>query len=208
MGNVIFHVVNVGDLRGEEYWSQQPQNIVGNMDTLRGGWISSICKFSILKFFIFFTLVNVCIILIFIILTYIYWCIHVIIKERHPTTYRPEEVLPEQVSEERGAMLNGEQVNDPIEEDDQTDNVVEYDGTNTLIHDPFNVRIDDGDDDDNEKIDDFDDVHNIPLLDKPYEPLYKGSKTNLLSAVLFKMNLKVMNGLSNISITWMLMYVK
>ena len=73
---------------------------------------------------ILFALVNVCIILIFPILTYIYWCFHVIIKEIHPTTYRPEEVLSEQVPEEHGAMINGEQVNDPIEEDDHTDNVI------------------------------------------------------------------------------------
>ena len=46
--------------------------------------------------------------------------------------------LSEQVLEEHGAMLNGEQVNDPIEEDDHTDNVVEDDSTNTLIHDSFN----------------------------------------------------------------------
>ena len=95
-----------------------------------------------------------------------------------------------------------------MEHDDHTDNVVEYDGTNTLIHDSFNVRMDDDDDNDNENIDDFDDVHDIPLLDKAYEPLYEGSKTNLLSAILLIMNLKVMNGLSNISITWMLRYVK
>ena len=37
MENVIVHVLNAEDLRGEEYWFQQPQNIVGNMDTLRGG---------------------------------------------------------------------------------------------------------------------------------------------------------------------------
>ena len=36
MENVIVHVLNVGDLRGEEYCSQHPQNIAGNMDTLRG----------------------------------------------------------------------------------------------------------------------------------------------------------------------------
>ena len=41
------------------------------------------------------------------------------------------------------SMNNGEQVNDHIEEDDHTDNIVEYDGTNTLIHDTFNVRMDD-----------------------------------------------------------------
>ena len=80
-------------------------------------------------------------------------------------------------------MFNGEQVNDHIEQDDHTDNVIEDDGTNTLIHDSFNVRMDDDDDNDNENIDDFDDVHNIPLLDNSYEPLYEGSKTNLLSAI-------------------------
>ena len=79
---------------------------------------------------------------------------------------------------------------------------------NTLIHDSFNVRMDDDDDNDNENIDDFDDVHDIPLLYKGNEPLYEGSKTNLLSFVLLLLNLKVMNGLSNISITWMLRYVK
>ena len=99
-------------------------------------------------------------------------------------------------------MFNGEQVND------HTDNVVEDDGTNTLIHDSFNVRIIDDDDDDNENYDDFGDVHDIPLLDKAYEPLYEGSETNLLSTVLLIMNLKVMNGLSNISITRILRYIK
>ena len=107
-------------------------------------------------------------------------------------------------------MLNGEQVNDPIEKDDHNNNVVEDDGTNTLIHDSFNVRMDDDndDDDDNENDDDFDNVHNIPLLDKAYRLLYEGSKTNLLSAILVIINLKVMNGLSNIAITRMLRYVK
>ena len=105
-------------------------------------------------------------------------------------------------------MLNGEQFNDPIEEDDHTNNVVEYDGTNKLIHDSFNVRIYDDDDDDHENILDFDDVHDIPLLEKAYEPLYEGSKTNLPSVVLLKMNLQVMYGISNIAITWMLRYVK
>ena len=132
-------------------------------------------------------------------------CIHVIIKERHPKTYHPEEVISEQVQEEHGDMINGEQVNDPIEEDDHNDNVVEEYGTNTLIHDAFNVRMDD---DDHENIDDFDDVHDIPLLEKAYEHIYEGSKTNILSAILLIMNLKVMNGLPNISITQMLRYVK
>ena len=94
-------------------------------------------------------------------------------------------------------MFNGEQVNDHIGQDDHTDNVVEDDGKNTLIHDSFNVRMDYDDDVDNQNDDDFDDVHDIPLL-----------KTNILSVVLLIMNLKVMNGLSNIAITWILRYVK
>ena len=106
-------------------------------------------------------------------------------------------MLSEQVQDQdHGAcMFNGEQVNDHIEQDDHTDNVIEDDGTNTLIHDSFNVRMDDDDDIDNENDHDFDDVHDIPLLDKAYEPLYEGSKINLLSTVLLIMNLKVMNGL-------------
>ena len=49
--------------------------------------------------------------------------------------------------------------------------------------------MDDDNDADNENDDDFDDVHDIPLLDKAYVSLYEGSKKTL------------MNGLSNISIT-------
>ena len=60
--------------------------------------------------------------------------------------YHPEEVLSKQVPKEHGApMLNGEQLNDHIEEDDHTDNIVKDDGSNTLIHDSFNVRMDDDD---------------------------------------------------------------
>ena len=66
----------------------------------------------------------------------------------------------------------------------------------------------DDDDVDNENDDEFDDVHDIPLLDKGYEPVYEGSKTNLLSTILLIMNLKVMNGISNIAITRMLRYLK
>ena len=55
--------------------------------------------------------------------------------------------------------------------------------------------------DDDDENDDFDDVHDLPLLEKGYDPIYKGSNTNLLSSILLKMNLKVMNGLSNISVT-------
>ena len=105
---------------------------------------------------------------------------------------------------DHGAMNNEEQVNDHIEEGDHTDNIFEDDGTNTLIHDTFNVRMDDDVDHEN---DDFDGVHDLTLLEKEHEPLYEGSKINIISAILLIMNLKAMIGLSNISVTWMLRYV-
>ena len=119
------------------------------------------------------------------------------------TIYHPEDVLSKQTPMDHGAMNNEEQVSDHIEEDDHTNDIVEDNITNTLIHDTFNLRMDD---DDHEN-DDFDDVHDLPLLEKEYKPLYEGSNTNLLSFILLIMNLKVMNGLSNRSITWMLRYV-
>ena len=94
---------------------------------------------------------------------------------------------------------NGEQVNDHIEQDGHTDNIVEDDGTNILVHDTFNVIMDDHDHD--HENDDFDDVHDLPLLEKAYGPLYEGSNTNILSSLLLIMNMKVMNGLSNTSVT-------
>ena len=83
-------------------------------------------------------------------------------------TYPPDDVLLWQVPEEQRAMNNVEHLNDHIEENDHTNNIVEDDGTNKLIHDSFNVRIDADDDVDNENIDDFDNVHDIPLLEKAY----------------------------------------
>jgi hypothetical protein len=128
-----------------------------------------------------------------------------IIKERPPRAYpHLENVVIEQAPEEHGAVNSQDQVlNDDMDEDDHDDNVVEDDGTNTLIHDAFNVRMDD----DDHEIDDFDDVHDIPLLEKAYKPLYKGSNITLISAVMLIMNLKVVNGYSNRSITLMLRYV-
>jgi hypothetical protein len=115
-----------------------------------------------------------------------------------------ENVVAEQALEEHGAVNTEDQVNDHMEDDDHVDNIFEDDGTNTLIHDTFNVRMDHDDDHEN---DDFDDVHDLPLLEKAYKPLYEGSNITLLSVVLLIMNLKVMNGFSNTSITQMLRYV-
>ena len=85
--------------------------------------------------------------------------------------YHPEDVLSKQAPMDHGAMNNEEQVNDHIEEHDHTGDIVEYDSTNTLIHDTFNVRMDD--DDDGHENDDFDDVHDLPLLEKEYETFMK-----------------------------------
>ena len=104
---------------------------------------------------------------------------------------------------DHGTMNNEEQVNDHIEEDDHNGDIVKDYSTNAFIHDTFNVRMDDGDDDHHEN-DDFDDVHDLPLLEKAYKPLYEGSNANLIFVILLIMNLKVMNGLSNTSVTRML----
>ena len=66
--------------------------------------------------------------------------------------------------------------------------------TNTLIQDAFNVIIYD---DDDPKNDDFDDVHDLPLLEKAYKPLYEGSNAVVIYAILLIHSLKVMNGISN-----------
>ena len=92
-------------------------------------------------------------------------------------------------------MFNWEQVIDHIEEDDHTNNIVEDDVTNTFIHDTFNVIMNDHYHD--HENDYFDGVHDLYLLEKEYKPLCEGSNTNILSAILLIMNLKVMNGLSN-----------
>ena len=103
-----------------------------------------------------------------------------------------------EVEEHGGANIQGED-NDPMEDDDHVpENTIEDDGINTLIHDTFSPSVSDHDDDDS---------LDVPLLEKAYEPLYKDSQTTLLSAVLLLLNLKVMSGLSNITMSHMLRYV-
>jgi hypothetical protein len=103
-----------------------------------------------------------------------------------------------EVEEHGGVNIQGED-NDPMEDDDHVlENTIEDDGINTLIHDTFSPSVSDHDDDDS---------LDVPLLEKVYEPLYKDSQTTLLSTVLLLLNLKVMNGLSNIAMTRMLRFV-
>jgi hypothetical protein len=111
-----------------------------------------------------------------------------------------EDVVVQAPVQEHGANIE-DQVNDPMEEDDDANNTVEEDGTNILIQETFNnVGMDDDDDQ-------LDGVFDIPVLEKATQPLYEGSKTSLLSAILLLVNLKVMNGLSNTCVTQLLRYV-
>jgi hypothetical protein len=82
-------------------------------------------------------------------------------------------------------------INDDMDGDNNSDTNQE-DGIHRLIQDTFAPM-----DEDNQ--DDSDDVD--PLLEKSRQPLYEGSTKNLLSAILLLVNLKVLNGLSNICLT-------
>ena len=54
---------------------------------------------------------------------------------------------------------------------------------------------------------DDEDGLDIPLLEKPHEPLYEGSQTTLLLAIVLLVNFKVMNSISNVAMSRMLRYV-
>ena len=104
-----------------------------------------------------------------------------------------------EVEKHGGANIQRED-NDPMEDDDHApENTIEDDGINTLIHETFSPSVSDHNNDD--------DSLDVPLLEKAYEPLYKDSQTTLLSAILLLLNLKVMNVLSNITMSRMLRYV-
>ena len=89
-------------------------------------------------------------------------------------------------------VLNDDMDGDNISESNQEDRI------HRLIKDTFSPM-------DEENQDDSHDVY--PLLEKAHQPLYEGSKTNLLSAILLLVNLKVLNGLSNICLTQILRHV-
>ena len=108
------------------------------------------------------------------------------------------------MAEHGGVSIEGED-HDPMEDDDHlSKNTFEDDGTNALIHDTFGTGAtddDDYDEDENEAI------HDIPLLEKENKALYEGSHSTLLSVIILLVNLKVMNGLSNITMSHMLRFV-
>ena len=103
------------------------------------------------------------------------------IKGMPPKCRLPESYLPHN---SRNTTLQGEEdgdhniearvLNDPMDEDE----------INRLIQDTFSPL-------DEDKLHD---IHDVPLLKKYEEPLYKRSTTNILSTILLLVNLKVLNG--------------
>ena len=94
-------------------------------------------------------------------------------------------------AKEYGANIE-DQVNDPVEED-ENNKIVQDDGTNELIQDLF-TRLDEDEDIDYIDLD-------VPFLDKENTPLYQDTRVNLLSTILFLVNLKVLNGFSKTCMT-------
>ena len=109
--------------------------------------------------------------------------------------------------EEHGGVNIEVEDHDPMEDDDhELENTFEDDGMNALIHDTFgtSATATDDDDVDDDVEDDIEAIHDIPLLEKAATPLYEGYQSTLLFVVLLLVNLKVMNGLSNITMSRML----
>lgn len=65
---------------------------------------------------------------------------------------------------------------------------------------------DEDDDSGTHNYDDDEENLDIPLIEKAYETLYKGSQTTLLSIVLLLVKFKVMNGISNVASSRTLRY--
>ena len=91
--------------------------------------------------------------------------------------------------EEHGMNIE-DQVN-PMEEDD-TNNIVEPDDrTNRLIQDIFSL-ID---------VENNDDIYDVLLPEKEEQPLYEGSRINIISIIMLLVNLKVLNVFSYTCLT-------
>ena len=81
---------------------------------------------------------------------------------------------------------------------------IEVEGNGSMEEDHDDEEHDDQDDDDDD--DDVDIDLDVPILEKEHEPLYEGFQITLLDVVLMLVNMKVMNGLSNVVVTHMLRY--
>ena len=77
--------------------------------------------------------------------------------------------------------------------------IIHSNGINRLINDTYHASLMDHD-----KFDGY--VEYVPLIEKAKIPLYGGSKTSIISAILLFVNLKVLNGLSNTFLIEILRY--
>lgn len=111
-------------------------------------------------------------------------------------------VVVQPLLQEHGEINIGEKANDPMEEYNDVVNIVEEDGTNILIQETFNNL---GMDDDDNEYDEC--ALDLPVLERETTRLYEGSKTSLLYALLLLVKLKVVNCLSNTSVTQLPRYV-
>ena len=122
-------------------------------------------------------------------------------KCRPPESYFPStnrnitlqvDEIPDHNIEAVDQVINDDMDGDNVSHSNQKDEI------HRLIQDTFSPI-----DEDNQ-----DDSHDVdPLLEKSRQPLYEGSTTNLLSSILLLVNLKVLNGLSNTCLTYILMYL-
>ena len=124
-----------------------------------------------------------------------------IVKKNPPRCFSLDKYLPSTgrniIVQDVEDGMNIEYHLNPMEEDD-TNNIVELDdGTNRLIQDIFSPI-------DEEK---FDDIHDVPFLEESKQPLYEGSRINIISIIMLLVNLKVLNGLSNTCLTYILRYI-
>jgi hypothetical protein len=123
-----------------------------------------------------------------------------------PKCRPPESYFP---STSRNTTLHGDELRDQnIEAAHQVinDDMDGYNVSDSNQEDTIHILIQDTFapmDEDNQ-----DDSHDVdPLLEKLRQPLYEGSTKNILSAILFLVNLKVLNGLSDTCLAQILRYL-
>ena len=104
------------------------------------------------------------------------------------------------LEEDGGVNIQAEDNTLMDEDDNVPEDMIEEDGIGAGDEETHNDGTSESDNDDEDGLD-------ISLLEKAHEPLYEGSQTTLLSAIVLLVNLKVMNGISNVAMSRMLRYV-
>jgi hypothetical protein len=117
------------------------------------------------------------------------------IKINPPRCFSPDKYIP---SSSRNIIVqdaeDGMDIEDQVSlmEKDDTNNIVELDdGTNRLIQDILSLI----------NVENNDDIYDVLLLEKEEQPLYEGSRINIISAIMLLVNLKVLNVFSYTCLT-------